>query len=108
MGGDIGAGGRLRDAWAVADFRVLAVAFLITMLGASVASIAMTVLVFESTRSPLLASLTFAAMFLPYLVSGTLMSSLTDRWPKRRLIVVCNLSRGCAAGSSWRGRCRSS
>lgn len=83
--------GRLRDAWAVGDFRVLATAFLVTMLGGAVASLAMTVLIFESTGSSLLASLTFTAMFLPYLVSGTLLSSVTDRWPKRRLIVAGNL-----------------
>lgn len=87
--------GRLRDAWAVGDFRVLATAFLVTMLGGAVASLAMTVLIFESTGSSLLASLTFTAMFLPYLVSGTLLSSVTDRWPKRRLLVVGDLV--CAA-----------
>ena len=86
-----GGSGRLRDAWAFGDFRVLATAFLVTMLGGSVASLAMTVLVFESTGSSLLASLTFTAMFLPYLVSGTLFSSVADRWPKRRLLVLGNL-----------------
>ena len=74
---------------------MLATAFLVTMLGGAVASLAMTVLIFESTGSSLLASLTFTAMFLPYLVSGTLLSSVTDRWPKRRLLVVGDLV--CAA-----------
>ena len=49
------------------------------------------VLVFERTGSPLLASLTFALGFLPYLVSGALLSAVVDRMPLRRLLVGCDL-----------------
>lgn len=85
------AGGRLRDALAVPTFRVLAGSFLVAMLGGSVASLAMTVLVYEETGSALLSALTFTLLFVPYLVAGTTLSALTDRWPPRRLLVACDL-----------------
>lgn len=59
----------------------------LSVCGSVVADVAQTVLIFERTSSPLLASLAFALGFLPYLVTGTMLSSLVDRVPPRRLIV---------------------
>jgi hypothetical protein len=84
--------GRLRDALAVPVFRVLATSYLVVMLGGSIAAIAMTVLVYASTGSTLLAAVTFALLFLPYLVAGAGLSAITDRWPPRRLLVTCQLT----------------
>ena len=63
-------------------------------VGSVVAAVALMVLVFERTASPFLASLTFALAFLPYVVSGTLMSATVDRIPIRRLLVVCDITCG--------------
>ncbi|MFB7514105.1 MFS transporter [Streptomyces sp. NPDC056144] len=81
--------------FAVREFRVVFVAHLFSLLGVVVSELALTVLVYDLTRSPLLSSLTFALGFLPYLVGGTLLAGLTDRLPPRRILVVCDLF--CAA-----------
>ncbi|MEU5219501.1 MFS transporter [Streptomyces sp. NPDC020807] len=84
-----------RAVFAVREFRVVFVAHLFSLLGVVVSELALTVLVYELTRSPLLSSLTFALGFLPYLVGGTLLAGVTDRLPPRRILVVCDLF--CAA-----------
>ncbi|MFB9840512.1 hypothetical protein [Actinoallomurus acaciae] len=87
--------GRYRDAFASAEFRALFGALVVSMLGYVVAGLALTVLVYRRTHSPLLSALTFTATFLPYLFGGTLLSGLVDRVPSRRLLAGCDL--GCAA-----------
>jgi hypothetical protein len=87
--------GRYRDAFASAEFRGLFGAFVVSMLGYVVAGLALTVLVYRETASPLLSALTFTMAFLPYLFGGTLLSGLVDRVAPRRLLVCCDL--GCAA-----------
>jgi hypothetical protein len=50
------------------------------------------VLVYQQTSSPLLSALTFALGFLPYLLGGTLLSSIADRFPARPALICCNLA----------------
>jgi hypothetical protein len=68
-------------------FRALFAAAGLSITGNVVAGIVQTVLIYDRTRSPLLASLSFALGFLPFLVTGTLLSGLVDRAPPRRLLV---------------------
>ena len=82
---------RYRDALGVPEFRALFAAYALSLTGSVVSAVALMVLVFERTGSPLLASLTFALGFLPYLVSGALLSAVVDRMPLRRLLVGCDL-----------------
>jgi MFS family permease len=82
---------RYRDALAVGEFRAVFAAYSISMIGSVVSAVALMVLVYQRTASPFLASLTFALAFVPYLVSGTLLSATVDRVPMRRLLVVCDL-----------------
>ncbi|MFD5366386.1 MFS transporter [Streptomyces sp. NPDC127103] len=92
------AGPGYRAVFRVREFRVVFVAHLFSLLGVVVSELALTVLVYDLTRSPLLSSLTFALGFLPYLVGGTLLAGLTDRLPPRRILVVCDLlCAGCVA-----------
>ncbi|WP_369146576.1 MFS transporter [Streptomyces sp. R44] len=87
-----------RAVFAVREFRFVFVAHLFSLLGVVVSELALTVLVYDMTRSPLLSSLTFALGFLPYLLGGTLLAGLTDRLPPRRILVVCDLvCAGCVA-----------
>ncbi len=83
------------DVLRVREFRWVFGAHLLSLLGLVVSEIALTVLVYDLTRSPLLSSLTFALGFLPYLLGGTLLAGLADRYPPRRVLVVCDLV--CAA-----------
>lgn len=92
-----------RSALAHGPFRVLFAAQLVSIAGSTVAAVALTVLVYERTASPLLSSLTFALGFLPYALGG-LVSALADRIPPRRLVVGCNLgSAAAAAAMAWPG-----
>ncbi|MFI1213048.1 MFS transporter [Streptomyces sp. NPDC020802] len=90
--------GGYRPVFAVAEFRAVFAAHALSLLGVVVSEIALTVLVYELTGSPLLSALAFAVGFLPYLVGGTLLSGVADRFPARRVLVACDLvCAGCAA-----------
>ncbi|MCP9206468.1 MFS transporter [Streptomyces sp. NEAU-Y11] len=87
-----------RAVFAVGEFRAVFAAHLISMLGEVVCGIALSVLVYRLTDSPLLSALTFATAMLPYVIGGTLLSSVADRLPPRRVLVVCDLvNAGCVA-----------
>ncbi|MEU6991989.1 MFS transporter [Streptomyces sp. NPDC046465] len=83
--------------FAVREFRAVFVAHAFSLLGVIVSEIALTVLVYGLTGSPLLSALTFALGMLPYLIGGTLLSGIADRYPPRRVLVVCDVvCAGCA------------
>lgn len=82
---------RYRDALSVPEFRAIFAAHIVSMSGSVPALLALTVLVYSRTGSPLLSAIVFATGFLPYLISGALFSALVDRLPTRRLLVVSNL-----------------
>ena len=87
--------GRYRDALAVSEFRAVFLGYLVSMIGDVVAIVALTVLVFQRTGSPLLSALVFTCAFVPFLVGGTLLSGLADRLPPRRLLVTADLVSAC-------------
>jgi MFS family permease len=89
--------GGYRAVLAVAEFRAMLAAHVISMLGDVVAAIALAVLVYQQTSSPLLSALTFALGFLPYLLGGTLLSSIADRFPARPALICCNLASAALA-----------
>ncbi|WP_328620265.1 MFS transporter [Streptomyces sp. NBC_00354] len=84
-----------RSVFRVREFRPVFAAHLMSVLGIVVAEIALTVLVFRTTGSPLMSALTFALGFLPYALGGTLLAGIADRRPARRVLVGCDLV--CAA-----------
>jgi len=89
-------------AFASREFRALFGAQLVSVSGTSVAAVALTILVYRRTSSPLLASLTFAIGFLPYVLGGGFMSALVDRVRPRRLVVACNAAASVlAAAMAW-------
>jgi len=91
-----------RRALASPEMRALFVAQLISVGGTSLAAVALTVLVYDRTTSPVLAALTFSLGFLPYLVVGALLSSVTDRVRPRRLVTCCDgASALLAASMAW-------
>ncbi|MET4923212.1 MFS transporter [Streptomyces sp. PSRA5] len=80
-----------RAVFRVREFRVVFAAHLLSLLGVVVTEISLTVLVYDLTGSPLLSALTFALGLLPYLFGGTLLAGVADRYPARRVLVVCDL-----------------
>ncbi|MER5255640.1 MFS transporter [Streptomyces sp. NPDC002855] len=82
----------------IREFRAVFLAYALSLLGIVVSEVALTVLVYGLTGSPLLSALTFALGMLPYLVGGTLLSGIADRYPPRRVLVLCDvICAGCAA-----------
>ncbi|MDX3249453.1 MFS transporter, partial [Streptomyces sp. ME18-1-4] len=76
---------------AVREFRAVFAAHLLSMLGVIVAEVALSVLVYDLTGSPLMSALAWALGFLPYVVGGTLLAGAADRFPARRVLVGCDL-----------------
>ncbi|MGW4229081.1 MFS transporter [Streptomyces sp. NPDC004980] len=90
--------GGYRTVFAVREFRAVFAAHLLSLLGVVVSELALTVLVYDLTGSPLLSALTFALGFLPYIVGGTLFAGVADRYPARRVLVTGDLiCAGCVA-----------
>jgi hypothetical protein len=81
-----------RDVLGIGEFRAIFAANIVSMLGNIVAAVALTVLVYEQTRSPALAALVMALSFLPYLIGGVLLGAAADRLPARRVLVGCDLA----------------
>ena len=69
-------------------FRVLFGSRSLAIVADALRTVALSVLIFEVTASPLLAAITYGISFLPQVVGGTLLGSLADRVRPRRLIVA--------------------
>lgn len=54
---------------------------------------ALTVLVYQRTSSPLLSALTFAIGHLPWLLGGPFLSTIADRFPRHRVLIVADVAR---------------
>ncbi len=72
-----------RDVFAVAEFRALWLAQLLSVIGDQLARVALTVLVYDRTRSALLAAVTFVVSIVPTFVGGVTLAWLADRYPRR-------------------------
>jgi MFS family permease len=82
-----------RDVFAIPEFRALWLAQILSVAGDQLARVALTVLVYDRTASPLLAAVTYAASFVPGFVGGVTLSSLADRYPRRAVMIACDLIR---------------
>ena len=82
-----------RDVFAVAEFRALWGAQFLSVFGDQLARVALTVLVYDRTRSALLAAVTFVASVVPTFLGGVTMAWLADRYPRRAVMIACDLAR---------------
>jgi MFS family permease len=85
-------------ALAVTEFRALWFAETQSVFGDQLAKVALTILVYERTGSPLLAALMYALTFLSALIGGLGLSQLADRFPRRRLMIVSALGQAVLVG----------
>jgi transmembrane secretion effector len=79
--------------FAVAEFRALWLAQILSVAGDQLARVALTLLVFDRTHSPLLAAITFAASVVPAFIGGLTLSGLADRLPRRQVMIACDVAR---------------
>lgn len=75
------------------EFRAMWAAQLLSLAGDQLARVAMTLLVYDRTRSPLLTALTYAVTFLPWILGGIGLSGLADRLPRREVMIAADVAR---------------
>lgn len=82
-----------RDVFGLREFRALFGTFVLSSVGDELARVALTVLVYQRTNSPLLAAVTFAIGYLPWLVGGPVLSAVADRLPRHRVLIATDAAR---------------
>ncbi|MEU6035959.1 MFS transporter [Actinomadura sp. NPDC047616] len=82
-----------REVFAVGEFRALWLAQALSFIGDQLAQVALAVLVYDRTGSALLTAVTYALTYLPPIVGGPVLSGLADLFPRRTVMVVCDLLR---------------
>ncbi|RFS85991.1 MFS transporter [Actinomadura spongiicola] len=82
-----------REVFAVGEFRALWLAQALSFVGDQLAQVALAVLVYDSTKSALLTALVYALTYLPPIVGGPVLSGLADLFPRRTVMIVCDVLR---------------
>ena len=82
-----------RDVFAVREFRALWFSEILSVAGDRLALVALTLLVYDRTGLPLLAAITYAAGYLPWVIGGLFLADVADRHPRRTVMVVCDVVR---------------
>lgn len=80
-----------RALFAEPEFRALWLAQAISLTGDQLARVAIASLVYTETRSSFVTALVYAITYLPWLIGGPLLSGLADRYPRRAVMVLCQL-----------------
>lgn len=78
---------------AVKEFRALWYAQGLSLLGDQLAQVALAVLVYNRTGSPLATAAVYALTYLPSIVGGPLLAGLADRFARRGVMLACDLIR---------------
>lgn len=93
-----------REVFRVGEFQALWWGQILSISGDQLARVALTLLVFARTHSAALTALTYALTFLPDLIGRPLLSGLADRYPRREIMVIADVSRAVlVAVMAWPG-----
>lgn len=82
-----------REVIAIREFRALWYGQGLSLLGDQLAQVALAVLVYDRTRSPLATAAVYALTYLPPIVGGPLLAGLADRFARRGVMLTCDLIR---------------
>jgi MFS family permease len=88
-----------REVFAVGEFRTLYAASALSWFGDYLARAAVTALVYTTTGSVVYSAAAFAISYAPWLLGGTLLVSLAERYPYRSVMVSCDLARMAVMGA---------
>ncbi len=88
-----------RDVFADREFRALWFAEILSVTGDRLALVALTLLVYDRTKSPVLAALAYAAGYLPWVIGGLFLADVADRRPRRSVMVTCDAVRMVMVGA---------
>ena len=75
------------------EYVALSSSSLLSSVGDQVSRVALSVLVYSRTGSPLLTALVYAISYLPAVLGGPLLCGLADRLPRRRVLIGIDLAR---------------
>ncbi|ACZ91686.1 MFS transporter [Streptosporangium roseum] len=78
---------------AIREFRALWIGQALSLLGDQLSRVALSVLVFQRTESPLATASVYALTYLPPIIGGPLLAGLADRYARRRIMIFCDLLR---------------
>jgi MFS family permease len=65
----------------------------LSFAGDQFAQVAIAILVYRRTHSPFLTALAYSLTYLPPIAGGPLLSGLADLFPRRRVMIVCDVLR---------------
>ena len=82
-----------RDVFAMGEFRALWFSEILSIAGDRLALVALTLLVFDRTRSPFLAAAVYATGYVPWVIGGLFLAELADRRPRRSVMITCDAVR---------------
>ncbi|WP_091350267.1 MFS transporter [Micromonospora rhizosphaerae] len=82
-----------REVFAQVEYRAVFTASALSWIGDYLAKAAVTVLVYQQTKSVALSAAAFAVSYLPWLVGGPLLATLAERHRYRQVMVTCDLVR---------------
>ncbi|MDH2429349.1 MFS transporter [Sphaerisporangium sp. TRM90804] len=83
---------------AIGEFRALWAGQCLSLLGDQLAQVALALLVYDRTGSPLATAAVYALTYLPPILGGPLLAGLADRYPRRRVMIVCDVARAVLVG----------
>ncbi|MET8282078.1 MFS transporter [Micromonospora sp. NPDC005174] len=81
------------EVFAVREYRHLFAAYVLSLAGDQLTAVTVAYLVYRGTGSAALAAAAYASSYLAWLVGGPLLSGFADRFPRRRVLIVCDLAR---------------
>ncbi len=87
-----------REVFGVGEFRALWSAQVLSYTGDQLAQVAIAILVYGRTHSAFLTALAYALTYLPPIAGGPLLSGLADLFPRRRVMIVCDVLRAGTVG----------
>ena len=82
-----------REVFAIGEFRALWSAQVLSYAGDQFAQVAIAILVYGRTHSAFLTALAYALTYLPPIAGGPLLSGLADLFPRRRVMIACDVLR---------------
>jgi MFS family permease len=82
-----------REVFGQREYRAVLAASALSWLGDYISKAAVTVIVYQESKSVALSAAAFAISYLPWLVGGPLLATLAERYPYRNVMVVCDLAR---------------
>src|SRR5215475_10114997 len=86
------------DVVRVREYRAIWLADAQSIAGDQIARVSLAILVFERTGSTGLTALVYALTYMPAIVGGTFLAGIADRFPRRDVMVCCDLIRAVLFG----------